>query len=201
MKMIINKISPISEVYVYKISDVEGDATDIASGVLVLLSSMSFMPAWNQDVEGIITRAISMFIDECKNRVWYFDYQDSTDLGTSLEKKLVPDCLDFIEKHYKYLELLAQEQSNLLNQVKTSTKYKQANADTPVTKKFDENYTLDDYISWLTINQSETSNDLGTIAQRLQEISDLYKGYSNELKNIFECNVLIYNTGVESEVI
>lgn len=198
--MIMTKVSPINEMYVYKISDVEGDATTIASGVLIKLDSMH-LSADTQNTEVIITNAISLFLEECKNRVWYFESADSFDLDEELENRLLSDCVDFVEKNGNYLSLLMNNQSKLLDQVKTSTKYKQANADTPVTKKFDENYTLDDYISWLTINQSETSNDLGTLAQRLQEISDLYKGYSNELKNILECNVLIYNTGVESEVI
>lgn len=199
--MIINKVNPINEMYVYKISDVEGDTTDLASAVLGVISKMSFIPHWGQEVEGIITRAIDLFLQECQNRIWYFEAQDVSDLNSALSERLVPDCVDFIEKYSKYLDLLSQEENNLLDKVKSSTKYKQANADTPITKKFDESYTIDDYISWLTINQSETSNDLGTIAQRLQEISDLYKGYSNELKNILECNVLIYNTGIESEVI
>lgn len=198
--MIINKIRPINEMYLYRISDVEGDATTIANGILQMMENLN-VQIMTQSVEQFLTNAISLFLEECKNRVWYYSEEDSRDLVDSLELKLLPDCVDFAERHAGYLSLLANNESKLLDQVKSSTKYKQANADTPITKKFDESYTIDDYISWLTINQSETSNDLGTIAQRLQEISDLYKGYSNELKNIFECNVLIYNTGIESEVI
>lgn len=199
--MIINKVNPINEMYVYKISDVEGGALALLLKIQNILSNIPYSIIVTGAVEKVINKGVGLFLQECQNRIWYFESQDVSDLNSALAERLVPDCLDFIEKYSKYLDLLSQEENNLLDKVKSSTKYKQANADTPITKKFDESYTIDDYISWLTINQSETSNDLGTIAQRLQEISDLYKGYSNELKNILECNVLIYNSGIESEMI
>lgn len=106
---------------------------------------------------------------------------------------------EFCEKYKQYLKLLKEKESNLLDAVKTGTKYKQANADTPVTKKFDSSYTIDDYISWMTLNQSESSNDFGTIIQRLEEIRNEYRSLSKELKELLECNVIVYNVPMEVE--
>ena len=51
----------------------------------------------------------------------------------------------------------------------------------------------------MTLNQSESTNDFGTIIQRLEEIRNEYRSLSKELKELLECNVIVYNVPREVE--
>ena len=89
----------------------------------------------------------------------------------------------------------------MFDNLKTIARNKVANADTPVSRKFDENFTIDDYISFLNVNYSESENEYLPLIEKLASVRDNLSQVSKEIKELLECELIVYNSGMESEVI
>lgn len=218
--MIINnndKNSYVEDIYVYRIRDffpvfsrMNSDIAQMKSNAdiedsLLQYCNYSIDRVNDETMVDLLYSGFSQFCYESYQRVVWFDiYELDVENGETSQMLMIrcaPTFAEFCEKYRNYVKLLKSKENNLLDGVKNSSRYKQANADTPITQKFDANYTIDDYISWLTLNQSESTSDYGTIIQRLAEIRDEYQSLSKELKELLECNAIVYNSGIEGESI
>ena len=218
--MIINQLnSPISEYYVYKVSDL-GARSEMLSNLATLINGdgtplvqffqsnfgITFDVAYLREV----AKAMQGFILEAYHRIVYFDEDDmdyispvsSIDIG--VQKLLYLSVVYIVEsasKYQEYCKQLESQKSKLFDNLKTIARNKVANADTPVSKKFDENFTIDDYISFLNVNYSESENEYLPLVEKLSSVRDNLSQVSKEIKELLECEIIVYNSGMESEVI
>ena len=217
--MIINKINPIVDYYVYKVSDL-GTRGEMLSNLATLINGdgtplvqffqsnfgITFDVAYLREV----AKALQGFILEAYHRIVYFDEDDmdyispvsSIDIG--VQKLLYLSVVYIVEsasKYQEYCKQLESQKSKLFDNLKTIARNKVANADTPVSKKFDENFTIDDYISFLNVNYSESENEYLPLVEKLSSVRDNLSQVSKEIKELVECELIVYNSGMESEVI
>lgn len=207
----------IEDIYVYRIKDFFPVLSRMNSDIAQMKSDAdiedSLLQYCNYSIDcvndgtmvDLLYSGFSQFCYESYQRVVWFDiYELDVENGETSQMLMIrcaPTFTEFCEKYRNYVKLLKSKENNLLDGVRNSSRYKQANADTPITQKFDANYTIDDYISWMTLNQGESTSDYGTVIQRLAEIRDEYQSLSKELKELLECNVIVYNSGIEGESI
>ena len=112
-----------------------------------------------------------------------------------------PYIIESASRYEEYCKQLESQKSKLFDNLKTIARNKVANADTPVSKKFDENFTIDDYISFLNVNYSESENEYLPLIEKLSSVRDNLSQVSKEIKELLECELIVYNSGMESEVI
>ena len=150
------------------------------------------------------------FILEAYHRIVYFDEDDMdyispvSNIDTGVQKLLYLSVIYIVESASKYQEYCKQlelQKSKLFDNLKTIARNKVANADTPVSRKFDENFTIDDYISFLNVNYSESENEYLPLIEKLSSVRDNLSQVSKEIKELLECELIVYNSGMESEVI
>lgn len=216
--MIINKkINPIVEYYVYKVSDLGTKSEMLES----LLSNENYtgIQKFIEDNFGVsldlayckeVAKALQGFILEAYHRIVYFDEEDIEvfhpvdDLAEGLQTLVylgAPYIIESASRYEEYCKQLEAQKSTLFNNLKTIARNKIANADTPVSKKFDENFTIDDYISFLNVNYSESENEYLPLIEKLASVRDNLSQVSKEIKELLECELIVYNSGMESEVI
>lgn len=216
--MIINKkINPIVDYYVYKVSDLGTKSEMLES----LLSNENYTAIQNfiEDNFGVsldlsyckeVAKALQGFILEAYHRIVYFDEEDieifhPVDyLAEGLQTILylgAPYIIESASRYEEYCKQLEAQKSTLFNNLKTIARNKVANADTPVSRKFDENFTIDDYISFLNVNYSESENEYLPLIEKLASVRDNLSQVSKEIKELLECELIVYNSGMESEVI
>lgn len=216
--MIINQLnSPISEYYVYKVSDLGTKAGMLES----LLSNENYtaIQKFIEDNFGVsldlsyckeVAKALQGFILEAYHRIVYFDEEDIETfhpvdyLSEGLQKLVylgAPYIIESASRYDEYCKQLELQKSKLFDNLKTIARNKVANADTPVSRKFDENFTIDDYISFLNVNYSESENEYLPLIEKLASVRDNLSQVSKEIKELLECELIVYNSGMESEVI
>ena len=217
--MIINKINPIVDYYVYKVSDL-GTRGEMLSNLATLINGDgSPLVQFFQSNFGItfdvaylkeVAKAMQGFILEAYHRIVYFDEDDMdyiksvSNIDTGVQKLLYLSTIYIVEsasKYQEYCKQLESQKSKLFDNLKTIARNKVANADTPVSRKFDENFTIDDYISFLNVNYSESENEYLPLIEKLTSVRDNLSQVSKEIKELLECELIVYNSGVESEVI
>lgn len=218
--MIINKkINPIVDYYVYKVSDL-GTRTEMLSNLATLINGdgtplvqffqtnfgITFDVAYLREV----AKSLQGFILEAYHRIVYFDEDDIEtfhpvdNLAEGLQKLVylsAPYIIESASRYEEYCKQLELQKSKLFDNLKTIARNKVANADTPVSKKFDENFTIDDYISFLNVNYSESENEYLPLIEKLASVRDNLSQVSKEIKELLECELIVYNSGMESEVI
>lgn len=215
--MIINKINPIVEYYVYKVSDLGTKREMIES--LLNIQNYNAIQQFLIDNFGVsldlsyckeVAKALQGFILEAYHRIVYFDEEDIEtfhpvgNLAQGLQTLLYlgsPYIIESASKYEEYCKQLEAQKSTLFNNLKTIARNKVANADTPVSRKFDENFTIDDYISFLNVNYSESENEYLPLIEKLASVRDNLSQVSKEIKELLECELIVYNSGMESEVI
>lgn len=216
-KMIINKINPIVEYYVYKVSDLGTKREMLES--LLNIQNYNAIHQFLIDNFGVtldlsyckeVAKALQGFILEAYHRIVYFDEKDIEtfhpvgNLAQGLQTLLYlgsPYIIESASKYEEYCKQLEAQKSTLFNNLKTIARNKVANADTPVSRKFDENFTIDDYISFLNVNYSESENEYLPLIEKLASVRDNLSQVSKEIKELLECELIVYNSGMESEVI
>ena len=217
--MIINKINPIVDYYVYKVSDL-GTRSEMLSNLATLINGDgSPLVQFFQSNFGItfdvaylkeVAKALQGFILEAYHRIVYFDEDDMdyinpvSNMDIGIQKLLYLSASYLIESASRYEEYCKQlnlQKSKLFDNLKTIARNKVANADTPVSRKFDENFTIDDYISFLNVNYSESENEYLPLIEKLASVRDNLSQVSKEIKELLECELIVYNSGMESEVI
>ena len=217
--MIINKINPIVDYYVYKVSDL-GARGEMLSNLATLINGdgtplvqffqsnfgITFDVAYLKEV----AKAMQGFILEAYHRIVYFEEDDMdyikpvSNIDIGVQKLLYLSAIYIVESASKYQEYCKQlelQKSKLFDNLKTIARNKVANADTPVSRKFDENFTIDDYISFLNVNYSESENEYLPLIEKLASVRDNLSQVSKEIKELLECELIVYNSGMESEVI
>ena len=218
--MIINKkINPIVDYYVYKVSDL-GARSEMLSNLATLINGdgtplvqffqsnfgITFDVAYLKEV----AKALQGFIIEAYHRIVYFDEDDMdyikpvSNIDPGIQKLLYLSVIYIVEsasKYQEYCKQLESQKSKLFDNLKTIARNKVANADTPVSRKFDENFTIDDYISFLNVNYSESENEYLPLIEKLASVRDNLSQVSKEIKELLECELIVYNSGMESEVI
>ena len=217
--MIINKINPIVDYYVYKVSDL-GTRGEMLSNLATLINGdgtplvqffqanfgITFDIAYLKEV----AKALQEFILEAYHRIVYFDEDDLdyttpiSNIDIGIQKLLYLSAIYIVEsasKYQEYCKQLESQKSKLFDNLKTIARNKVANADTPVSRKFDENFTIDDYISFLNVNYSESENEYLPLIEKLASVRDNLSQVSKEIKELLECELIVYNSGMESEVI
>lgn len=215
--MIINKINPIVEYYVYKVSDLGTKREMLES--LLNIQNYNAIQQFLIDNFGVtldlsyckeVAKALQGFILEAYHRIVYFDEEDIEtfhpvgNLAQGLQTLLYlgsPYIIESASKYEEYCKQLEAQKSTLFNNLKTIARNKVANADTPVSRKFDENFTIDDYISFLNVNYSESENEYLPLIEKLTSVRDNLSQVSKEIKELLECELIVYNSGMESEVI
>lgn len=215
--MIINKINPIVEYYVYKVSDLGTKREMLES--LLNIQNYNAIQQFLIDNFGVtldlsyckeVAKALQGFILEAYHRIVYFDEEDIEtfhpvgNLAQGLQTLLYlgsPYIIESASKYEEYCKQLEAQKSTLFNNLKTIARNKVANADTPVSRKFDENFTIDDYISFLNVNYSESENEYLPLIEKLASVRDNLSQVSKEIKELLECELIVYNSGMESEVI
>ena len=217
-KMIINKkINPIVEYYVYKVSDLGTKAEMLES--LLDNENYTAIQKFIEDNFGLsldlsyckeVAKALQGFILEAYHRIIYFDEEDIEtfhpvdNLAEGLQTLVylgAPYIIESASRYEEYCKQLESQKSKLFDNLKTIARNKVANADTPVSKKFDENFTIDDYISFLNVNYSESENEYLPLIEKLASVRDNLSQVSKEIKELLECELIVYNSGMESEVI
>ena len=216
-KMIINKINPIVDYYVYKVSDLGTKGEMLES--LLTNQNYTAIQTFIQHNFGVsldlayckeVAKALQGFILEAYHRIVYFDEEDIETfhpvdkLAEGLQKLLylgAPYIIESASRYEEYCKQLESQKSTLFNNLKTIARNKVANADTPVSRKFDENFTIDDYISFLNVNYSESENEYLPLIEKLASVRDNLSQVSKEIKELLECELIVYNSGMESEVI
>ena len=216
--MIINQLnSPISEYYVYKVSDLGSKAEMLES----FLTNENY-PAIQEFIKNNfwvsldlayckeVAKALQGFILEAYHRIVYFDEDDiesffpSYYLSEGVQTLVylgAPYIIESASKYEEYCKQLESQKATLFDNLKTIARNKVANADTPVSRKFDENFTIDDYISFLNVNYSESENEYLPLIEKLASVRDNLSQVSKEIKELLECELIVYNSGMESEVI
>ena len=215
--MIINKINPIVDYYVYKVSDLGTKAEMLES--LLANQNYTAIQTFIQHNFGVsldlayckeVAKALQGFILEAYHRIVYFDEEDIETfhpvdyLAKGLQTLLYlgsPYIIESASRYEEYCKQLESQKSTLFNNLKTIARNKVANADTPVSRKFDENFTIDDYISFLNVNYSESENEYLPLIEKLASVRDNLSQVSKEIKELLECELIVYNSGMESEVI
>ena len=208
--MIINQTtSPISEYYVYKVSDFGNSEYDL--NLYIDKGSVKSFYNLSESVSSVVAKGLNSFVTEAYDRIIYFSKNDlyvyATMWNTEVDKyKCVlylaePYVDEFCEKYGTYIDKLEENRNNLLLNLKSYTRNKVANADTPVNKKFDEKFTIDDYISFLNLNYSENESEYAPMIDKLNSIKESMDSLSKELKELLECELIVYNSGIESELI
>ena len=215
--MIINKINPIVDYYVYKVSDLGTKAEMLES--LLANQNYTAIQSFIEHNFGVsldlayckeVAKALQGFILEAYHRIVYFDEEDIETfhpveyLAEGLQKLLYlgsPYIIESASRYEEYCKQLESQKSTLFNNLKTIARNKVANADTPVSRKFDENFTIDDYISFLNVNYSESENEYLPLIEKLASVRDNLSQVSKEIKELLECELIVYNSGMESEVI
>lgn len=208
--MIINQTtSPISEYYVYKVSDFGKSEYDLNS--YITNSNVKSFYNLSESVSSVVAKGLNSFVTEAYNRIIYFNKGDlyvyAVVWNTEVDKyKCIlyladPYVGEFCEKYSTYIDKLEENRNNLLLNLKSYTRNKVANADTPVNKKFDEKFTIDDYISFLNLNYSENESEYAPMIDKLNSIKESMDSLSKELKELLECELIVYNSGIESEMI
>lgn len=215
--MIINKINPIVDYYVYKVSDLGTKREMLES--LLNIQNYNAIQQFLIDNFGVtldlsyckeVAKALQGFILEAYHRIVYFDEEDIEtfhpvgNLAQGLQTLLYlgsPYIIESASKYEEYCKQLEAQKSTLFNNLKTIARNKVANADTPVSRKFDENFTIDDYISFLNVNYSESENEYLPLIEKLASVRDNLSQVSKEIKELLECELIVYNSGMESEVI
>ena len=216
-KMIINKINPIVDYYVYKVSDLGTKGEMLES--LLTNQNYTAIQAFIEHNFGVsldlsyckeVAKALQGFILEAYHRIVYFDEEDIETfhpveyLAKGLQTLLYlgsPYIIESASRYEEYCKQLESQKSTLFNNLKTIARNKVANADTPVSRKFDENFTIDDYISFLNVNYSESENEYLPLIEKLASVRDNLSQVSKEIKELLECELIVYNSGMESEVI
>lgn len=216
-KMIINKINPIVDYYVYKVSDLGTKGEMLES--LLTNQNYTAIQTFIQHNFGVsldlayckeVAKALQGFILEAYHRIVYFDEEDIETfhpvdyLAKGLQTLLYlgsPYIIESASRYEEYCKQLESQKSTLFNNLKTIARNKVANADTPVSRKFDENFTIDDYISFLNVNYSESENEYLPLIEKLASVRDNLSQVSKEIKELLECELIVYNSGMESEVI
>lgn len=216
--MIINKkINPIVEYYVYKVSDLgtKGEMLESLLGnqnytAIQTFIEHNFGVSLDLSYCKEVAKALQGFILEAYHRVVYFDEEDIEtfhpvdNLAGGLQKLLYlgsPYIIESASRYEEYCKQLELQKSKLFDNLKTIARNKVANADTPVSRKFDENFTIDDYISFLNVNYSESENEYLPLIEKLSSVRDNLSQVSKEIKELLECELIVYNSGMESEVI
>ena len=217
--MIINKINPIVDYYVYKVSDL-GTRSEMLSNLATLINGdgtplvqffqsnfgITFDVAYLKEV----AKALQGFILEAYHRIVYFDKEDIEtfhpvdNLADGLQTLIYlgsPYIIESASRYEEYCKQLELQKSKLFDNLKTIARNKVANADTPVSRKFDENFTIDDYISFLNVNYSESENEYLPLVEKLASVRDNLSQVSKEIKELLECELIVYNSGMESEAI
>lgn len=215
--MIINKINPIVEYYVYKVSDLGTKREMLES--LLNIQNYNAIQQFLIDNFGVtldlsyckeVAKALQGFILEAYHRIIYFDEEDIEtfhpvgNLAQGLQTLLYlgsPYIIESASRYEEYCKQLELQKSKLFDNLKTIARNKVANADTPVSRKFDENFTIDDYISFLNVNYSESENEYLPLIEKLASVRDNLSQVSKEIKELLECELIVYNSGMESEVI
>ena len=215
--MIINKINPIVDYYVYKVSDLGTKAEMLES--LLANQNYTAIQTFIEHNFGVsldlayckeVAKALQGFILEAYHRIVYFDEEDIETfhpvdyLAKGLQTLLYlgsPYIIESASRYEEYCKQLESQKSTLFNNLKTIARNKVANADTPVSRKFDENFTIDDYISFLNVNYSESENEYLPLIEKLASVRDNLSQVSKEIKELLECELIVYNSGMESEVI
>ena len=215
--MIINKINPIVDYYVYKVSDLgtKGEMLESLLGnqnytAIQTFIEHNFGVSLDLSYCKEVAKALQGFILEAYHRIVYFDEDDMdyispvSNIDTGVQKLLYLSAIYIVEsasKYQEYCKQLESQKSKLFDNLKTIARNKVANADTPVSKKFDENFTIDDYISFLNVNYSESENEYLPLIEKLASVRDNLSQVSKEIKELLECELIVYNSGMESEVI
>ena len=215
--MIINKINPIVDYYVYKVSDLGTKAEMLES--LLANQNYTAIQTFIEHNFGVsldlayckeVAKALQGFILEAYHRIVYFDEEDIETfhpveyLAKGLQTLLYlgsPYIIESASRYEEYCKQLEAQKSTLFNNLKTIARNKVANADTPVSRKFDENFTIDDYISFLNVNYSDSENEYLPLIEKLASVRDNLSQVSKEIKELLECELIVYNSGMESEVI
>lgn len=213
--MILTKKNKIEEYYIYSLSDFDKkenllktvqsdksqDNTDLQACIL-----QYFGTKYDSLFLGVVSNSLYSFITEAYARIIYCSEEDFPENApTAAYEKLIylsiPYIAEFAEKYEPYVVSLNANKNKLIDNVKSYVRSKAANADTPISKKFDEKFTIDDYISYLTLNYNESESEYAPIIDKLTSIKDNLESLSKELKELLECELIVYNTGIESESI
>lgn len=213
--MILTKKNKIEEYYIYTLAefdkkenllkavqvDKSQDNADLQSTIL-----QYFGTEYDALFLKVVSNSLYAFISEAYKRIIYCSEEDlPEDAPTSGYEKLIylsiPYIAEFAEKYETYVVSLESNKNKLIDNLKTYVRNKVANADTPVNKKFDETFNIDEYISYLSLNYNESESEYAPMIDKLTSIKDNLESLSKELKELLECELIVYNTGIESESI